>query len=103
MPDTVFVVHFCAGPLQPFSVIFFLDSAGKDSALTPRNTAFGKPLCNPVLYYLTDGAEFLADGLRLSNQCLEDDIRFTLFVAKVPTKHLRSRLELAIDTPIALF
>ena len=102
MPRAFVVVHFGARAIEPFGVVFLRDRASDRRPLTAHNPAFGQPLGDAVLDHLADGAELLADGLRLPDQRLQHDVGFALLVAEISADDLLRRLELAIDAAVAL-
>ena len=84
------------------SVAFLSDGPSDRRALTPQNATFGQTLRDAFFNHLADRSELLADGLRLTDQRLQNDVGFTLLIAEISANDLFRRLELTIDTAIAL-
>ena len=97
------VVHFGASAGQSFGVILFGDRASDRRPLALADTVFGKSLRDAIFDHLTDGSEFITDCLGLSYERLQNDVRFALLIAEIPAIDLLRRLELPIDSAIALF
>ena len=72
------------------------------AALTAQNAAFGQTLRDALFDHLADRSELLADGLRLPDQRLQDDVGFALLVAEISANDLFRRLKLTIDAAVAL-